>query len=113
MKSKLPYRASTGSGNVFDFDFPLHEATNSAVKVAQLLDVVLRTLDREVCLLGPVGNGDVLQALAFALTVRARMLPGGSENLDALVRELIDSGLHAEVVPGRANVAPGEPRYLH
>ena len=113
MTSKLPYRTFTESGNVFEFDFPLHHATNSAVKVAQLLDAVLLTLDREIRVLGPVSNGDVLQALAFALTVRARMLPGGPETLDALVRKLIDNGLRADVAPGEANEPPGGPRDLH
>ena len=113
MTSKLPYRTRTESGNEFDFDFPLHDATVSAVKVAQLLDAVLLTLDREIRVLGPIGNGDVLQALAFALSVRARMLAVGSESLDMLVRELLDNGLRAEVTAGSANVPPDSPRNLH
>ena len=113
MASRLPYRATTASGNEFDFDFPLHEATVSPVKVAQLLDAVLATLDRELRVLGPIGNGDLLQSLAFALAVRARMLGGGREALDALVRELLDNALAAEVRPGPANVPPATPRRVH
>jgi len=111
--SKLPYRASTSTGNQFDFEFPLHPETVSVVQVHNLLTGVLGALDREIGNLGKVANGDVLQALAMALAVRTRMLPGDPQALAGLARDLVDSGLDAPVAPGPANVPPDTPRSEH
>lgn len=113
MPKYLPYRATTASGNQFEFDFPLHADTGSAVHVSNLLNAVLGVLDREVQQLGPVSNGDVLQALAMALAVRTRILPGAPGALDPLVRELLATALAAPARPGQGNVEPGGPRDLH
>ena len=43
----LPYRADTATGDSFDINFPLHEDTGSAVRVAQLVSVVLEILDKD------------------------------------------------------------------
>jgi hypothetical protein len=113
MPKHLPYRAVTASGNQFEFDFPLHVDTGSPVHVSNLLNALLGVLDHEIRQLGPVSNGDVLQALAMALTVRTRILPGDPGAVDALVRELVSSALAAPARPGPANVGPEAPREIH
>jgi hypothetical protein len=113
MPKRLPYRATTASGNQFDFDFPLHPETGSAVHVSNLLDAVLATLDREIRQVGPMSNGDVLQALAMALAVRTRMLPGSPERMAGLSAHLLAEALGAPTTPGAGNVSPDEPRDVH
>lgn len=111
--SKLPYRAQTSSGNQFDFEFPLHPETVSAVQVHNLLTAVLGAVDREIANLGKVANGDVLQALAMAVAVRTRMLPGDADALTMLSRELVEASLATPAVPGPGNLPPGTPRSEH
>jgi hypothetical protein len=65
--TSLPYRATTRTGDVFDLTFPLHPDTGSAVRVDQLLTLILNTLDRDISAMGETSNGDVLQALAMAI----------------------------------------------
>ena len=113
MPQRLPYRATTSSGNQFDFDFPLHPDTGSAVHVSNLLSAVLGTLDHEIRQIGPVSNGDVLQALAMALAVRTRILPGNSDQLGMLSGGLLNEALSASARPSEGNVPPGEPREVH
>lgn len=74
MARQLPYEVTTGSGEKFSFEFPLHEETKSPVRVSQILTSVLGVLDRELRVLGDTANGDVMQALAMALAVRTAML---------------------------------------
>lgn len=113
MSRHLPYRAQTTTGNQYDFEFPLHPDTAEPVQVANLLTAVLGAVDRELKLLGNVGNGDVLQGLAMALAVRTRMLGPRSGKVDALVRELLESALDAPVEPSSSNVETGGPREIH
>lgn len=110
---RIPYRATTSTGNAFDFEFPLHAETGSAVTVANLLSAVLEALDREIRHAGQVGNGDVLQALAMALAVRTRILPGDPAMLDGLVNELVQSALTTPVSPAEGNVSPLGSRDVH
>ncbi len=74
MATTLPYDVITGTGEKIAFEFPLHSETQSAMRVSQLLDAILGTLDRELRVLGNTANGDVMQALAMALAVRTAML---------------------------------------
>ncbi|MCH2098542.1 MAG: hypothetical protein MK142_09165 [Pseudomonadales bacterium] len=113
MARHMPYRATTSSGNQFEFDFELHPETVQPVHVSNLLTAVLEALDREISILGRVGNGDVLQALAMALAVRTRMLAGGNEDVDAMVRELLATALRSSTVADGSNVDPGSPRDVH
>lgn len=113
MAKHLPYRATTSTGNQFDFEFPLHEETVSAVTVSNLLNAMLATLDREIRLVGQVGNGDVLQALAMALAVRTRILPGDPAQLDPLVHGLVETALSAPVSSAEGNLPPDESRDVH
>ncbi len=113
MAKHLPYRATTSSGNMFDFEFPLHEETVSPVTVSNLLGAVLAALDREISLIGQVGNGDVLQAMTMALAVRTRMLPGNTAQLDPLVSALLQAALAAPVTPAEGNLPPDGTRDMH
>jgi hypothetical protein len=74
MLTSLPYDVKTATVETIAFEFPLHGDTQSAMRVSQLLDAVLATLDRELRVLGNTANGDVMQALAMALAVRTAML---------------------------------------
>ena len=107
----MPFRATTATGNQFDFDFPLHPDTVDPVQVSNLLSAVLDGVDREIRLLGKVGNGDVLQAMAMALAVRTRMLGSSSEQLDGLVKGLLETALAASAEPGASNLSPDAPRH--
>ncbi|HSG89909.1 MAG TPA: hypothetical protein VLA56_11905 [Pseudomonadales bacterium] len=113
MPRKLPFRATTATGNAFDFEFPLHPDTADPLHVSNLLTELLHALDREIRVYGDVGNGDVLQALAMALAVRTRMLGERSARVDALVTELVETALGAEVKPSAGNQDPNAPRDLH
>lgn len=74
MAKHLPYEVKTATGETIAFEFALHGETQSGMRVSQLLDAVLATLDRELGVLGNTANGDVMQALAMALAVRTAML---------------------------------------
>lgn len=92
---KLPYRAITETGDVFEFEFPLHEETGSPMRVDQILSTVLAAVDRDLSLAGDTSNGDVLQALAMALATRARMIHAEPASASFLARRLVDTALEA------------------
>lgn len=85
----LPYRVETATGDVLDIDFPLHDATSSPVRINQMLTAVLDALDRDIKVCGETANGDVLQAMAMALAVRARMIHAPVEITRNLANELL------------------------
>ena len=74
MTQQLPYDVTTATGEKTPSHSPLHVETQSAMRVSQLLDSVLGVIDREIKVLGNTANGDVMQALAMALSVRTAML---------------------------------------
>lgn len=113
MSQRLPYRAITTSGNQFDFEFDLHPDTASAVNVSNLLTAVLATLDGEIKHIGGIGNGDVLQALAMALAVRTRLLPGSEETLHGLSADLLGTALASPCDPSPGNIEADSPRDRH
>jgi hypothetical protein len=92
---QLPYRATTGTGDVFDIDFPLDPGTGDAVRVHQLLSDLLLAVDRVMGLGEPMSNGDVLQAMAMALAVRTRMIHAPAETRQRLAMQLLARGLDA------------------
>ncbi|MEM6709892.1 MAG: hypothetical protein AAF648_14020, partial [Pseudomonadota bacterium] len=110
---RLPYRATTASGNVFDFEFALHPQTASAVQVANVLGAILGAVDREIKLQGQIGNGDVLQALCMAVAVRARMLGGNQETVTTLAGELLASALDAKVEEPPSNLPTDGTEPVH
>ena len=95
MPKHLPYRVKHSFGGVLDIDFPLHAQTASAVRVSQLLSATLACIDHELRILGETANGDVLQALAMALAVRAGMIEAPRDLTDTLAGDLVRSALSA------------------
>ncbi|WP_018864149.1 MULTISPECIES: hypothetical protein [Thioalkalivibrio] len=89
----MPYRYTTPSGEAVSFEFRLHPETGSAVRVQQLLDRLVDTLDHEIGVLGDTCNGDVLQALAMALAVRTDMIPAHPEMTRDLARDVVERAL--------------------
>lgn len=95
MASLLPYRATTASGERFDISFPLHPHTASPTRVAQVLTAILAALDAEVGIDPATSNGDVLQAVAMALAIRAAMIDAPKDLTDHLSVELVTATLAA------------------
>ena len=105
MASNLPYRATTSSGERFDISFPLHPHTASPVRVSQLLSAILEALDRETRLDPTTSNGDLLQATAMALSIRASMIEAPKEVTDQLAADLVNTSLAA--------MNDAQRRYIH
>jgi hypothetical protein len=100
---RLPYRATTGTGDVFDIEFPLDPGTGDAVRIHQLLSDLLLAIDHAVSRAGPMSNGDVLQAMAMALAVRTRMIHAPAETRERLAVQLVSRALDAaEAAPRQA-----------
>lgn len=91
----LPYRVVTEFGETFDVNLPLHDQTDSAVRVAQLLSTILGALDKDIATFGDTANGDVLQAVAMALAIRARIVPVPFDVSTELTTELLETALAA------------------
>ena len=91
----LPYRARTRMGDTFDIEFPLHPETGDAVKVGQLVTAMLSAIDHEIALVGETSNGDVLQAVAMTMAIRAAMIHAPSTTTDRLAQELLTTALGA------------------
>ncbi|MFM1815904.1 MAG: hypothetical protein RLZ98_2599 [Pseudomonadota bacterium] len=104
---KLPYTVSTATGDKFEIEFPLHENTEDAVKVSHLITAILRALDNELKLLGSTGNGDVLQATAMALAIRARMIHAPEETVTQLTSQLISDAFEAAFKSERTSPQTG------
>jgi len=92
---KLPYRATTASGEQIDVEFPLHAETGSAIRVEQMLSAILATLDRDIGASGETSNGDVLQAMSMALAIRAAMIHAPKRVTDPLAIDLVATALAA------------------
>ena len=92
---KLPYRARTTTGDTFDIEFPLHNETASPVRVAQLVSAILAAIDKDIAVAGEASNGDVLQAVAMAMAVRARMIHAPPATVEQLAGQLLRMALAA------------------
>ena len=103
----LPYLATTSTGDSFDIEFPLSPDTNDAVRVHQLISEMLLTLDRSLAVGGPTSNGDVLQAIAMAMSIRARMIHAPTETSSRLAMELLATALDAAGSAPRLSPATG------
>jgi hypothetical protein len=95
MSQVLPYTLRTATGSNWEFAFPLHADTVSAMRVSQLLTALLATLDRELKVLGNTANGDVLQALAMALAARAVIIEAPTSITLKLAHDLYDTAAAA------------------
>ena len=91
----LPYLARTATGDTFDIEFPLHAETGDPVRVGQLISALLEALDRDIGVVGEASNGDVLQALAMTMAIRARMIHASPETVNVLSAELLSAALKA------------------
>lgn len=91
----IPYTLTTATGDKIEFAFPLHPDTASAIRVSQLLTTVLGAIDRDIKVLGETSNGDVLQALAMALSARAAMIHAAPRQVSGLVLDLAAQALAA------------------
>lgn len=92
---KLPYRATTRTGDVYDIEFPLHGETGDAVRVGQLVSAVLEAIDKDIALAGETSNGDVLQAVAMTMAIRAEMIHAPHEATEKLAKHLVNKALDA------------------
>ncbi|KZD12018.1 hypothetical protein [Oceanibaculum pacificum] len=95
MAKTLPFTAQTAGGATIDFRFPLHKDTASPMRVSQLVTTLLGALDRDVRTLGETANGDILQALAMTLAVRAAMIPAPALTTATMAQQLVDEALGA------------------
>lgn len=108
----LDYTAVTSSGRALDIRFPLHPETRSHAQVAELLTNTLDAINAPVeqgaaAPDNAISDGDILQALAMALAVRARTIDAKPATCLRLMHELVDSAyaaaLKADTYPaGRA-----------
>jgi len=103
--SSLEYTTVTTSGDAFDIRFPLHDETRSGDAVARMLSGVLTALSREVESDGDISDGDVLQALAMALAVRARLVNVAPSVSLRLMHELVDNAFAATLKADRYRAA--------
>ena len=91
----LFFTAVTSGGRAFDIEFPLHPQTRSAEAVSEIITSLLETLSRHVEAHQNVSDGDVLQALAMTMAVRARMVDADPQSTLALVNELVNEAHRA------------------
>lgn len=90
----IPYAITTDTADKFEFSFPLHPSTSSALRVHQLLEMLIDQLSRDVREI-ETANGDVLQALAMAIAVRSRMIGAAPDVTAKLASDLVATALKA------------------
>ena len=91
----LPYRATTRTGDTFEIDFPLHRDTVDPVRIWQPISDILKSIDRSLAIGDTTSNGDVLQAIAMAMAVRARAVHTPPETSARLAIDLLRTALDA------------------
>ena len=92
---KLPYRAQTATGGGYEIEFPLHDQTLSAVRVEQLVSSLLRVIDTDISGAGETSNGDLLQAIAIAMAIRAGIINASHDTSERLAHQLLHQALDA------------------
>ena len=103
----LPYRAVTSSGAVLDVAFELHPETVSAARVGDLVSALLNALDGQIEGRPPAANGDVLQAVAMVLALRAGMLPAPRALREQLARDVVERALKSVAGASRDQAGVG------
>ncbi|MFC3228676.1 hypothetical protein ACFOGJ_15640 [Marinibaculum pumilum] len=103
----LPYRAWTASGDSYDIDFPLHDETVDAGRVGEMVSALLDAIERDIVKVGETSNGDVLQAFAMAMAVRARMIRAPQPVVDKLSGDLLRAALDAVAAAGHSHQKAG------
>lgn len=103
----LPYRAVTSSGSVIDVAFELHPETVSSGRVGEVLSAILNALDAQVEGGRTAANGDVLQAVAMALALRAEMLPAPWAMKEQLTLDVVARALKSVAGAERGRTGVG------
>lgn len=103
----LPYRAVTSSGTVIDVVFELHPETVSGSRVGEVLSALLNALDAQVEGGRTAANGDVLQAVAMALALRADMLPATRAIKEHLAQDVVARALKSVAAAGHGRTGVG------
>ena len=102
MSKSLDVKTITSDAVEFDFNFPLHPATESAELVGRLLTATLDTLSAALAEAEKSSHKDVLQALAMALAIHAK--------IDGLVTEADKIYVHRLLNHALKAVASAEAR---
>jgi hypothetical protein len=92
---QFSYTAVTSSGAAFDIHFPLHAETQSPEAVSDILTRVLAAASDGIGGHPGVSDGDVLQALAMAMAIRARTADARPTASLQLMHALIDQSFAA------------------
>ena len=103
----LPYRATTSTGDVFDLEFPLHPDTEDAIGISKLISEILLVIDRTIAAGDATSNGDVLQAVAMAMSIRARMINAPTALTAGLATDLLSTALAATAAVPRQRPPSG------
>ncbi|MGD2083041.1 MAG: hypothetical protein PVF91_08750 [Chromatiales bacterium] len=85
---------STARREVIDIDFPLHPGTQSSEAVSRLVGQILEQIQSQP---EPVGDSDILQALAIATAVRIAVANANRKLGVELAIELLD--VAADAIP--------------
>lgn len=97
--SQLSYTAVTRQGEAYDIHFPLHPETRSPDMVSGILTRTLAAITTEVDTQatagGGVSDGDILQSLAMAMAVRARLVDAPPAVSVRLMHGLVDQAFAA------------------
>jgi hypothetical protein len=97
--SQLSYTAITSSGDAYDIHFPLHPETRSAETVSGILTrtlaAVATEVDTQTATGDAVSDGDIIQSLAMALAVRARLVDAPPAVSLRLMHGLVDQAFAA------------------
>jgi hypothetical protein len=91
----LAFTATTASGEVLEFQLPLHPQTSSREHVGILVEQILERVSDVVEGPDTMSDGDVLQALTLSLAVRLRVSGMSSETARDLVEDLANLALDA------------------
>ncbi len=92
----LDFTAVTSGGQAFDIKFPLHAETRSGETVANLVSALLETISRATEEeASKLSDGDILQALAMTLAVRARIHDPQLQLTRVLAHELTETAMDA------------------
>lgn len=97
----LPFSVLTASGEAFKVMFPLHPQTVSPDLVGSLTTRLLDTISDVVSQRPGVSGGDVLQAIAMALAVRAQVIDAPPLAAARVAEQLLADAL-AAVAESRA-----------
>jgi hypothetical protein len=105
----LAFTATTSSGEVLEFQLPLHPHTSSETHVGTLLEGVLDRVSELVEGPDNMSDGDVLQALTLAMAVRLKVAGLAPETAQQLVEDLANLAL--EGYEGGEQVASAGTRH--